>query len=95
MASTLRPTIGMRNLGASLQEFGEFLLKAKLVREKSAPHVVRWVRRFLSAPASHGALADQARQFRVETTMISTHVVKDLRNPARSPADLLQDRAGK
>ena len=32
---------------------------------------------------------------KVETTMISTHVVKDLRNPARSPADLLQDHAGK
>jgi len=95
MASTLRPTIGMRNLGASLREFGEFPLKAKLVREKSAPHVVRWVRRGLSAPASHGALADQVRQCRVETTMICSHVVKDLRNPARSPADLLQDRAGK
>lgn len=60
MALTLRPTIGMRNLEVSLQEFGEFLLNAKLVREKSAPHVVRWVRRFLSAPASQGALTDQA-----------------------------------
>ena len=27
----------------------------------------------------------------VETTMIYTHVVKELRNPARSPADLLKD----
>ena len=26
----------------------------------------------------------------VETTMIYTHVVKDLRNPARSPLDMLQ-----
>jgi site-specific recombinase XerD len=26
----------------------------------------------------------------VETTMIYTHVVKDLRNPARSPLDLLR-----
>jgi len=32
---------------------------------------------------------------KVETTMIYTQVVKELRNPARSPADLLQDRAGK
>ena len=31
----------------------------------------------------------------VETTMIYTHVVRELRNPARSPADLLQDHAGK
>ena len=29
----------------------------------------------------------------VETTMIYTHVVKELRNPARSLADLLQDLA--
>lgn len=29
----------------------------------------------------------------VETTMIYTHVVKDLRNPARSPLDLLADQA--
>ncbi len=53
----------MRDLDASLQEFGEFLLKSKLVREKSAPFVVRWVRRFLSAPASEPPLADQARRF--------------------------------
>jgi integrase len=31
----------------------------------------------------------------VETTMIYTHVVKELRNPARSPLDVLQDRARK
>ena len=31
----------------------------------------------------------------VETTMIYTHVVKEFRNPARSPADLLQDLARK
>jgi len=32
----------------------------------------------------------------VETTMIYTHVVKELRNPARSPLDMLadQDRPG-
>jgi integrase len=28
----------------------------------------------------------------VETTMIYTHVVKELRSPARSPLDLLRDR---
>jgi len=28
----------------------------------------------------------------VETTMTYTHVVKDLRNPARSPLDMLQAR---
>ena len=31
----------------------------------------------------------------VETTMIYTHLVREFRNPARSPADLLRDRAGK
>jgi integron integrase len=30
----------------------------------------------------------------VETTMIYTHVVKDLRNPARSPLDMISDRMG-
>ena len=30
----------------------------------------------------------------VETTMIYTHVVKDLRNPARSPLDMIADRPG-
>jgi site-specific recombinase XerD len=29
----------------------------------------------------------------VETTMVCTHVVKELRNPARSPLDTLQSRA--
>jgi integrase len=29
----------------------------------------------------------------VETTMVYTHVVKDLRNPARSPLDTLRSRA--
>ena len=28
---------------------------------------------------------------RVETTMVYTHVVKELRNPARSPLDLLSE----
>jgi hypothetical protein len=31
----------------------------------------------------------------VETTMIYTHVVKELRNPARSPLDMLQERTGR
>lgn len=55
--------VSMRDLEVSPQEFGEFLLKSKLVREKSAPFIVRWVRRFLSAPASEGPLADQTRRF--------------------------------
>jgi hypothetical protein len=53
----------MRSLEVSLQEFGEFLLTSKLVREESAPFVVRWVRRFLPATASEGPLADQTRGF--------------------------------
>ena len=42
----------MRELEASLQEFGEFLLKALLARPAAAPYFVRWVRRFLTRPAS-------------------------------------------
>ena len=50
----------IRDLEPSLQQSGEFLLEARLVREKAASFVVRWARRFLSAPASGGPLADQA-----------------------------------
>jgi hypothetical protein len=31
----------MRELDASLQQFGEFLLKARLVKETAAPYCVR------------------------------------------------------
>ena len=44
----------MRELESSLQEFGEFLLKAQLVRPAAAPYFVRWVRRFLAYPADPG-----------------------------------------
>ena len=37
----------MRELETSLQQFGEFLLKAQLVKEKAAPYCVASVRRFL------------------------------------------------
>jgi len=46
-----------------LQEFGDFLLKAQLVRPTAAPYFVRWVRRFLSRPASDAPLTDQVRGF--------------------------------
>jgi len=36
---------------------------ARLVRAKAAPFAVRWVRRFLQAPASDEPLADQTRRF--------------------------------
>ncbi len=41
----------MRELESSLQEFGELLLKAQLVRPAAAPYFVRWVRRFLDYAA--------------------------------------------
>lgn len=53
----------MGEIEASLQQLGEFLLKARLVREKAAPYCVRWVRRFLPRPASDEAVADQVRRF--------------------------------
>jgi hypothetical protein len=53
----------VRELEASLQQFGEFLLRARLVKEKAAPYCVRWVRRFLTRPASNEPLADQVRRF--------------------------------
>ncbi len=53
----------MRELESSLQSFGEYLLKAQLVRPTAAPYVVRWVRRFLSLAASNDPLVDQVRLF--------------------------------
>jgi hypothetical protein len=53
----------LRELEVSLQQFGEFILTARLVKEKAAPYCVRWVRRFLTRPASDEPLADQVRPF--------------------------------
>lgn len=53
----------MREVEASLQEFGEFVLRARLVKERAAPHCVRWVRQFLERPAADGPLDDQVRLF--------------------------------
>ena len=53
----------MRELESSLQQFGEFLLKAHLVKETTAPYCVRFVRQFLTRPANDGPLADRVQQF--------------------------------
>lgn len=54
---------GMREFEATLQQFGELLLRGRLVKESAAPYCVRWVRRFLSRPAVNEPLADQVRRF--------------------------------
>lgn len=46
-----------------MQQFGEFLLRARLVRENAAPFHVRFVRRFLGRPASTEPLSDRVRSF--------------------------------
>ena len=53
----------MREIEASLQEFGEYLLRANLVRPENARYCVAWVRRFLVRPASAEPPADQVRRF--------------------------------
>lgn len=53
----------MRELESSLQSFGEYLLKAQIVRSNAAPYFVRWVRRFLARPASNEPLVEQVRLF--------------------------------
>jgi hypothetical protein len=53
----------MREIESSLQQFAEYLLKARLVREKAMPYFVSWVRQFLSRPATDEPLADQVRRF--------------------------------
>lgn len=66
MARTLplaAPRWLMRELESSLQEFGEFLLKAQLARPPAAPYFLRWVRRFLMRPASVEPLTCQVRAF--------------------------------
>ena len=55
--------VTMRQVEASLQQFGEFLLRGRLVREQAAPHCVRWVRRCLMREASDEPLADQVGRF--------------------------------
>src|SRR5438874_6234152 len=53
----------MRELEASLQQFGEFVLKAQLMKASAAPYCVRWVRQFLTRLAANEPLADQVRRF--------------------------------
>ncbi len=53
----------VRKLESSLQQFGEFLLKARLVKDTAAPYCVRFVRQFLTRPANDGPRADRVQQF--------------------------------
>ncbi len=55
--------VGMRALDSSLQQFGEFLLRAQLVTPRAAPYCVRWVRTFLNRAATDEPIADQVRHF--------------------------------
>jgi integron integrase len=68
----------VRELEASLQQFGEFLLTAQLVTEK-APHCVRWVRRFLTWPASSEPVADQVQRFCEELERRGTYAAWQIR----------------
>ena len=63
MAAAGDPEVALRQLEASLQQFGEFLLRGRLVRENAAPHCVRWVRRFLMREVSDEPLPDDLRRF--------------------------------
>lgn len=53
----------MRELETTLQRFADFLLKSHLTSQKSAPYLVRWVRRFLERPATTDNITDQVHQF--------------------------------
>jgi integron integrase len=52
-----------REVEASLQAFGEFLLRSRLVQEKVAPYCVRWVRQFLNSPGGDGSLSERVRAY--------------------------------
>lgn len=53
----------MVDLESELQKYGEFLLKAKLVPERVAPHFVYWVRWFLRRGGSEASLAERVDRF--------------------------------
>jgi hypothetical protein len=55
--------VRVRELESSLQQFGEFLLKSRFVKEAAAPYCVRYVRQFLTRPTTDEALADRVRRF--------------------------------
>ena len=74
----------MRELEASLQQFGEFILKAELVKEKAAPYCVRWVRRFLTRPASDELAARRLQAVSRAQRRSRPHVQVDRGRPAGS-----------
>lgn len=54
----------MSDVENALQPFGEFLLRARLVPERQAPYVVKWVRRFLRMEGGGASLAERVDAFR-------------------------------
>jgi len=56
---------------SSLRQFAEFLLGARLVRPNVAPYFARWVRRFLSRPASDEPLLDRVRGFLLAVVILA------------------------
>lgn len=52
-----------REVESSLQAFGEFLLRGRLVQDKHARYYVAWVRQFLGRPVSDGSLAERVRDY--------------------------------
>ena len=74
----------MRELETLLQQFGEFLLKAQLVKEEAAPYCVRWVRRFLTRAASDEPLVDQVRGFCEELERGAVKIGRCVRPSRRS-----------
>ena len=71
----------MRELESSLQQFGEFLLKAQLVRPAAAPYFVRYVRWFLTRPARVRSAAQVSGSASARpSTGVGVEVLRDLRN---------------
>ncbi len=67
-----------------------------LARPASDEAVADRVRHFCDDLERAGGVLDwQVRQAEQAVRMPDTHVVRELRNPARSPADLLQEYTGK
>ncbi len=73
----------------TLSSYGDFLLKGSFVVPGKEIYFIIWLRRFFNDTY---LLKDDNN---VETTMIYTHVVKDMRNPAISPLDMLDQMTEK